>query len=235
MSVVTASSSVLDAGSSPAISTNLTMKTHLSRVILWVDGFSFSPCIPRVSDVLISLRNLSPATRFSPFFRRSFSAWGGILCFFPTGTGASGYRYSCSIEPATTWGRLYQLPAGFPALEVPESSVLATGTADPLADTRTQNAIQLPENAMTRPKGDWDLGHGELITFANPGFDLPPIDRLEAFDLNGRCVYTRVLVGAECPDRFFSCWTYRRRNHIFRDSVHLSRGYWEIRNLAKLG
>ena len=51
-----------------------------------------------------------------------------------------------SIEPATIWGRLYQLPAGFPALEVPESSILATGTADPLADTRTQNIIELPEN-----------------------------------------------------------------------------------------
>jgi len=42
-----------------------------------------------------------------------------------------------SIEPATTWGRLYLLPAGFPALQVPENSILATGTADPLADTRT--------------------------------------------------------------------------------------------------
>lgn len=67
-----------------------------------------------------------------------------------------------SIEPATTWGRLYQLPAGFPALEVPESCILATGTADPLADTRTQNTIELPENGMTRPEGDWDLVHGEL-------------------------------------------------------------------------
>lgn len=44
-----------------------------------------------------------------------------------------------SIEPATTWGWLYHLPAGFPALEVPDCSILAHGTADPLADTRTQN------------------------------------------------------------------------------------------------
>jgi len=88
-----------------------------------------------------------------------------------------------SIEPATTWGRLYQLPAGFPALEVPESGVLVTGTADPLADTRTQNTIELPENAMNRPEGDWDLVHGELMTFANPAFDLPlfggPADLLQ--------------------------------------------------------
>ena len=65
-----------------------------------------------------------------------------------------------NIEPATTWGRLYHLPAGLcpasqwhpfgtrlsartpfasqsvvPALEVPESSILAPGTADPLTDS----------------------------------------------------------------------------------------------------
>jgi len=112
------------------------------------------------------------------------------------------------IEPATTWGRLYHLPAGFPALEVPESSILATGTTDPLADTRTQNTIELPENAMIRPEGDWDLVHGELMTFANPGFDLPPIDRLEAFDPNGRCVYKRVLVVVEANDLIRPVWLY---------------------------
>jgi len=104
---------------------------------------------------------------------------------------------AASIEPATTWGRLYHLPAGFPALEVPESSILVTGTADPLADTRTQSTIELAENAMPRSEGDWDLVHGELMTFANPGFDLPPIDRLEAFNPSVRCVYTRVLVAVE--------------------------------------
>ena len=113
-----------------------------------------------------------------------------------------------SIEPATTWGRLYHLPAGFPALEVPEGSILATGTDDPLADTRTQNTIELPENAMSRPEGDWDLVHGELMTFANLGFDLPPIDRLEAFDPNGRCVYSRVLVAADSNDLIRPVWLY---------------------------
>jgi gamma-glutamylcyclotransferase (GGCT)/AIG2-like uncharacterized protein YtfP len=61
---------------------------------------------------------------------------------------------------------------------------------------------------MTRPEGDWDLVHGELMTFANPGFDLPPIDRLEAFDPNGRCVYTRVLVAVETNDLIRPVWLY---------------------------
>lgn len=93
-------------------------------------------------------------------------------------------------------------------MEVPESSILATGTTDPLADTRTQNTIELPENAMTRPEGDWDLVHGELMTFANPGFDLPPIDRLEAFDPNGRSMYQRVLVAVETNDLIRLVWLH---------------------------
>ena len=129
-----------------------------------------------------------------------------------------------SIEPATTWGRLYQLPAGFPALEVPESSILATGTADPLADTRTQNAIELPEYGMTRPEGDWDLVHGELMTFANPGFDLPPIDRLEAFDPNGRCVYTRVLVAVETNDLIRPVWLYNYK--LGHNMERIATGRW---------
>lgn len=129
-----------------------------------------------------------------------------------------------SIEPATTWGRLYQLPAGFPALEVPESSILATGTSDPLADSRTQDTIQLPENAMTRPEGDWDLVHGELMTFANPGFDLPPIDRLEAFDPNGRCVYTRVLVEVETNDLIRPVWLYNYK--LGHNMERIASGRW---------
>lgn len=129
-----------------------------------------------------------------------------------------------SIEPASTWGRLYHLPAGFPALEVPESSILVTGTADPLADTRTQNTIELAENAMPRPEGDWDLVHGELMTFANPGFDLPPIDRLEAFDPNGRCVYTRVLVAVESKDLIRPVWLYNYK--LGHNAERIASGRW---------
>ena len=110
------------------------------------------------------------------------------------------------IEPATTWGMLYQLPAGFPASKVPESGILATDTADPVVDTQTQNTIQLSENAMTRREGDWDLVHGELMTFTNPGFDLPSIDQLEAFDPNARGMYLRVLVTVEVNDLIRPVW-----------------------------
>jgi gamma-glutamylcyclotransferase (GGCT)/AIG2-like uncharacterized protein YtfP len=113
-----------------------------------------------------------------------------------------------SIKPATTWGRLYHLPAGFPALEVPETCILAHGTADPITDARTQNSTELSGNAMTRPEGDWDLVHGELMTFANPAFDLPPIDRLEGFNPNGHSMYQLVLVAVSARNQVWPVWLY---------------------------
>ena len=46
------------------------------------------------------------------------------------------------------------------------------------------------------------------MTFANPGFDLPPIDRLEVFDPNGRSVYKRVLVAVEANNLIQPVWLY---------------------------
>jgi gamma-glutamylcyclotransferase (GGCT)/AIG2-like uncharacterized protein YtfP len=155
------------------------------------------------------------------------------LRIFVYGTLKQGYwnhdRF-CSraidIEPATTWGRLYHLPAGYPALEVPESSILAHGTTDPIADTRLQNTVEIPENTMVRPDGDWDLIHGELMTFANPEIDLPPIDRLEGFNPCGRSMYRRVLVMAETPTAIEICWIYHGRDCISSSSYRVLDGYW---------
>jgi hypothetical protein len=104
-----------------------------------------------------------------------------ILRLFVYGTLKRGYwnhqRFCAqarSIEPAVVWGRLYHLHAGFPAIEVPEGIILARGTDDPLADARIQQEIDTPR--FGRPTGDWDLIHGELVTFTDPQRDLPPID-----------------------------------------------------------
>ena len=61
---------------------------------------------------------------------------------------------------------------------------------------------------MTRPEGDWDLVHGELMTFANPAFDLPPIDRLEGFNPNGHSMYQRVLVAVSARNQVWPVWLY---------------------------
>ena len=136
-----------------------------------------------------------------------------ILRLFVYGTLKRGYwnhqRFCAqarSVEPAVVWGRLYHLHAGFPALEVPEGLILARGTADPLADARRQEDIGTPR--FGRPTGDWDLIHGELVTFTDPQRDLPPIDRLEGFRPGGHSMYQRVMVAVLCGRTSIPAWTY---------------------------
>lgn len=136
-----------------------------------------------------------------------------ILRLFVYGTLKRGYwnhqRFCAqarSVEPAVVWGRLYHLNAGFPALEVPEGLILARGTADPLADASRQQEIGIPR--FGRPTGDWDLIHGELVTFTDPQRDLPPIDRLEGFRPGGHSMYQRVMVAVLCGRTSIPAWTY---------------------------
>jgi gamma-glutamylcyclotransferase (GGCT)/AIG2-like uncharacterized protein YtfP len=112
------------------------------------------------------------------------------------------------IAPAVTWGRLYALDRGFPTLEVPPEQILAHSADDPLADAATQ--ARWPEVRFDRPERDWDLIHGELLTFADPWRDLPPIDRLEGFRPPGHSLYCRVLVPVRSDNRTLPlpAWTY---------------------------
>ncbi len=110
--------------------------------------------------------------------------------------------------PAATWGRLYVLDLGFPALEVPRELILADGTDDPLADAAIQAGW--PEVRFERPGGDWDLIEGELMTFADPGRDLPPIDRLEGFRPGRQCLYDRALVRVKYGLGPIAAWAYER-------------------------
>lgn len=122
---------------------------------------------------------------------------------FVYGTLKRGYwnferycRNAVDIQPATVWGRLYQLPAGYPAIEVPETTILAHGTDDPVADAITQKCLAETSYNWTRPEGDWDLVHGEVMTFLDPERDLPPIDRLEGVGLKKPTLYDRVLLAS---------------------------------------
>jgi len=110
------------------------------------------------------------------------------------------------IVPAVTWGRIYALDLGFPALEVPPEMILARGTDDPVADAATQ--ASWPGVGFDRPEGDWDLVEGELMTFVDPLSDLPPIDRLEGFRPAGHCLYQRVLAPSLCAGRAMVAWVY---------------------------
>jgi len=111
-----------------------------------------------------------------------------------------------AVEPATVWGRLYHLPAGFPALVFPRSRVLAHGSADPVADARRQS--DCGHLAGSRPIGDWDRVQGEILSFADPAAVLPPIDTLEAYRPGGHSLFQRVLVTARAGSTDCPVWLY---------------------------
>lgn len=111
-----------------------------------------------------------------------------------------------SIHPAVVWGRLYHFHAGFPILEIPENQILAHGTASPAVDAITQHRFQ--SSSFIRPSGDWDLIHGEILTFNNPQRDLLPIDRLEGFRPGANSMYERVLLPALSGEQSVAVWLY---------------------------
>jgi gamma-glutamylcyclotransferase (GGCT)/AIG2-like uncharacterized protein YtfP len=124
-------------------------------------------------------------------------------------------RNAIDIRSASTWGRLYQLPAGYPALEIPESAILAHGTANPFADAATQARFTdtiYSTAVQHRPSGNWDQIYGELITFPDPLRDLPPIDRLEGFRPGMESLYRRELVWVQTQSGAAIAWLYSAGN-----------------------
>ncbi len=145
---------------------------------------------------------------------------GPVIALFVYGTLKSGFpnhdrfcRNAIDIQPATVRGRLYDLGA-YPALEVPEESILAHGTADPLADAATQARFEaeMAQPRDPRAKGptrrEWGLVHGELMAFEDPEERLPRLDRLEGFRPSGQSLYRRVLVPVFTGDEPAPAWAY---------------------------
>jgi gamma-glutamylcyclotransferase (GGCT)/AIG2-like uncharacterized protein YtfP len=148
----------------------------------------------------------------------------GILRLFVYGTLKRGYwnhdrfcRGVLDVQEAVVRGRLYEVPSGIPVLEVPETDILAHGTADPLVDVATQARPAghlasylepMPESATA---GDWSPVYGELLTFDDPSIRLPSIDidRLEGFSPEDRCFYRRVLFPVSIIRGSFTvAWVY---------------------------
>lgn len=107
------------------------------------------------------------------------------------------------VQPATVPGRLYELPAGYPALVVPDQHVLATGTSDPLQDARTAH-LPLSVTPAAGP-----TVAGELYAFDDPEARLPALDRLEGFHPEGApSEYHRVLLRVVTLAGDACAWTY---------------------------
>jgi gamma-glutamylcyclotransferase (GGCT)/AIG2-like uncharacterized protein YtfP len=105
-------------------------------------------------------------------------------------------RNAINIEPAVVCGKLYQLPPGYPALQVPNDSIVLAGIKDTFEAAEEQYKENDDMDFEFKVHDGWDTVHGELITFNDPERDIPPIDRLEGTPF----YYDRVLVPVQKAD-----------------------------------
>lgn len=127
-----------------------------------------------------------------------------------------------SAREATVRGSLYDLPFGFPALVVPDEYVLDIGTTDYLADAEKQHHVPTgPGNSAPH----WNLVHGEVLTFDDPGERLPAFDGLEGFQPGEKSFYRRVLIPAKLVEtgESFPVWAYAVES---AGGVYLPGGRW---------
>ena len=148
----------------------------------------------------------------------------GILRLFVYGSlkkGFSNHDRYCSgaigIKPAHLHGRIFKLTPEFPTIVVPESDILAFGSADTAYDLFLQEETAKREEAK-RPRGEEDARetrttrdriNGEVLSFDDPETRLPAIDGLEEYQPGKDSLYSRVLVRVMFPDGFSTtAWTY---------------------------
>jgi gamma-glutamylcyclotransferase (GGCT)/AIG2-like uncharacterized protein YtfP len=127
--------------------------------------------------------------------------WNVRPNLFVYGTLCRGGRYhpqyipaGVAVQPARTRGRLYHLPAGYPALAISESLILASGTADEYRDCAYELHWRsvLPGTADLPAHADADWVHGELITLPDHNC-LRTVDELEEYRPGGPSLFLRAL------------------------------------------
>jgi len=150
---------------------------------------------------------------------------------FVYGTLKRGGRYHAycrggeMIAEAHVEASLYDLPEGYPAIVVPEASVLAVGTGDPAADAREER--RLGRQTLAEPDGP--TVRGELYAFDDPERRFPALDALEEFVPNDPASpYRRVLVPVRCDGGTVTpAWAYAWAGAESRPSGrHLPGGRW---------
>jgi gamma-glutamylcyclotransferase (GGCT)/AIG2-like uncharacterized protein YtfP len=164
-------------------------------------------------------REVEDAHQQSPQKPLVLFVYGTLKCGFDN--HASFCEGVLGIEKAAVYGKLYDLPFGFPALVVPQETIHATGTKDPTLDVATQH--QLDGIATVTSENGGPQAFGELLTFDDPVDRLPKLDHLEGFDPEGQSLYRRVLVPVGTKTHTVLAWTYAIEKPA---GTHLPGGHW---------
>ena len=148
--------------------------------------------------------------------------------------GQANHRFckrAKNIEEAVACGKLYQLPPGYPALQVPDESVLMIGTKDVFANAQDQYRENNDMDFEFKIYNGWGTVHGELVTFSDPERDIPPIDKLEGTPF----YYERVLVPVQKPDGSTIAAFAYTMDEIHFTARYLPNGVWpETRRVQAL-
>jgi gamma-glutamylcyclotransferase (GGCT)/AIG2-like uncharacterized protein YtfP len=129
-------------------------------------------------------------------------------------------RGAVHIEAATTLGRLYELPFGFPGLHVNRDHVQAIGTRDYLADAGKQREAPTP---LALAPG-WDIVYGELFIFEDPERRLVALDALEGYAPGEDGLYRRVLIPVQqSRSEMILAWAYELTSPA---GTYLPSGRW---------
>jgi gamma-glutamylcyclotransferase (GGCT)/AIG2-like uncharacterized protein YtfP len=139
-------------------------------------------------------------------------------------------RNATSIEKATVCGKLYHLSAGYPALQVPNESIILAGIGDAFESAQLQEHENKAIDFDFKIHDCWDTVHGELVTFDNPD-EIQPIDALEGTPF----FYDRVLVPARKADgSIIAVWAYVMYE-IQNSARYLPAGVWPEKSLKQYG
>lgn len=134
-------------------------------------------------------------------------------------------RNATNIEPATVCGKLYHLSAGYPALQVPNDSIILAGIKDTFEFAQEQCQENKNMDFEFKIHKDWDIVHGELVTFSDPD-EIKPIDKLESIPF----YYDRVLIPARKVDgSIIAVWAYVMYE-IPNSAQYLPNGIWPVKS-----
>ncbi|WP_018860645.1 gamma-glutamylcyclotransferase [Thioalkalivibrio sp. ALJ3] len=157
----------------------------------------------------------------------------GYVDLFVYGTlkqGFANHRTFCAralwIRAATIAGSLYDLPVGYPAVQIPDSSILLKAGQDPVRDAGRQRRFR--GLASPFPETTQEVVHGEWIRLPDPRRTLPRVDALEGVRPDGRGEYRRALVPAWTEDGPAALWVYWMPR-LPPGARHLVDGTWPAR------